>query len=986
MNQIALHNKIDKTLKAGPEKTTVDVVSRLISANADGKRYFFASADGSWIEWLWENGFLNAIKEKEVLTNGFRYTPELEYLVTVSDTHPEKVVDVMLQVPVVLDSQNSEVAERFIWISSKLKADQIARIVPKIRDEEWARLMGRHGHSAYSYLNMIKALVQAKDYDSLIILAAAILMIRSKDEMKESGNGFGTDNPFYLDDIDQTTIFENIVEVDDDHAEAALALMTAVMRKIVLLGDEKPTDEPFEVGELFYLYDVDFFSVSVGEKNNFSYRDSARNLAASIKELSEQLIGKKCGDAAEVQRIYKTYIDSLPFSRSMWRLRLFVVSLCPEVFKAKIQEYLLSIFEDKKWSSLISGAEYEWLLKKAFGVLPEEIRNTYIDQVFAFFGDPKKESFYKAYGRDLLSCIDSFLDDPKRQKSEELFGGRPDPDHVPEPTIKESYAGMINSKSPIGEDTLNGLSVADLVARLKNEWSPANIRKLDKEKSFFNPINAEGLSEVLQKNISARFAEYIQNAELFFDRAFLHPQYTYAFLRGIYDVIRDQNFKNGKQDLTNLLAFLNAIVSSGNENQFDSPKKVETSDEGWIANWSWVHNSMADVFKDMLGENKDAPLIDFKKNRKLSLDIIQYLLNYKASPTVEDNTREHGGDPFSVAINSVRGKALQALTLFIAQDTASFAKDAKIKIANDVKDIYENLLFIEDTYAIMFLFGHFLAFFYYRDKKWIRKLLPKIFPYDTKKELYIASWEGYLASSLYREVFEELADYYAYAIKMAPSQEERRYFKDVDESLATHIALAYMYFENFNLKSKLFRLFWKTPNEAQHEEFVSFIGRHALSKDTDFQADKKISIEKIKELWDWILKNCSEPKTFAEFGFWINEKINPFDSTEWLAEHAYKTLKKSGGRLGWEYGLMGSIINFAKEVPEEALRILSVYLLDPNTDPSLGASGYLHGEVYTAFDILYANPLTKQKTRTLINKLLPLRNGRFWGLKGSLKK
>lgn len=64
MTQIELHNKIDEIIKAGTETTTVDSVSELISVNDDAKRYFFAVADERRLNWLWENGFLNAIKQK----------------------------------------------------------------------------------------------------------------------------------------------------------------------------------------------------------------------------------------------------------------------------------------------------------------------------------------------------------------------------------------------------------------------------------------------------------------------------------------------------------------------------------------------------------------------------------------------------------------------------------------------------------------------------------------------------------------------------------------------------------------------------------------------------------------------------------------------------------------------------------------------------------------------------------------------------------
>ena len=38
--------------------------SRAVSmSNLDARRYFFHKADERWLEWLWRNGFLDAIKD-----------------------------------------------------------------------------------------------------------------------------------------------------------------------------------------------------------------------------------------------------------------------------------------------------------------------------------------------------------------------------------------------------------------------------------------------------------------------------------------------------------------------------------------------------------------------------------------------------------------------------------------------------------------------------------------------------------------------------------------------------------------------------------------------------------------------------------------------------------------------------------------------------------------------------------------------------------
>ncbi len=966
-------------------KLNKDKVRKLIDLNPDSRRYFFTKADASWLGWLWDNGFLDVIKEKGADPEKYGYvTPELDYLVESAKTSPNEVVDIMLEVPITPDTFNSEVTDRFLWICGDLPADQVARIVQKIRDEKWVQLMRRSGHSGYEYKKMIDKLSEAEDYDTLLILAEALFAVRTREEIAETANGFLADNPFYLNDIFQTDIFEAVAGVDESHSEKALSIVSSAMKEIVLLGKGKDEEGIFEVGELFYLFNVDFFLVGIDSQRHSSYRDDVRNFAATLKELIVKTIGSKCGDEVEVERLFMTHIESLPFSRSMWRLRLFAVSLCPETFKAQIKKYLFMLFDEKAWSSLIMGAEYERLLHTAFFTLSATDRETYISKVFLFFGDGDKEVFYKHHGYELLSCIDSFLTEPEKQRSESLFGLRPNPEYIPEPTFKESdsFARSINAQAPVDQTTLNAMAVPDIALKLTKEWSPENIVEQDKVQDFHNPINAEGMGAEIQKNISTRSEEYIQNASLFFNRAELHPQYTYAFLQGIYDVIRQETFNNGTMDLENLIPFFEAIISSGQKQPFVIDKDRRKISEGWLANWGWIHNSTTDVLKYLLGENKDAPLIDFTKHKKFFLNSISYLLKYP-NPTIEDNTRENGGDPFTTAINSVRGRAFQALAVFVYQDGSSYAKEAESRISKEVKDIYENLLRSEETYAIMFMFGHLLPSFYFRDKVWIRSLLPEIFPHDTKPDLYVASWEGYVSGSLYHELFIELEPYYNHAIKIKPNLPERRYFKNIDEGLATHIALAFMHFEEVTKDSSIFKSFWATPNIEQHKEFLSFIGRYAISRQSsaEHREANKISIEKLKDLWDWVLATCTEVETFSGFGFWMKDESEAFDP-KWLAEHAYKTLEKSGGKIDWDYGIMMSLSQLATEAPESTLKILQAYLIGSKaTEDIYQASIYIEGEVFNALKILYANPLTRTGTDVLIAKLLPMGNRRFWKLK-----
>ena len=482
--------------------------------------------------------------------------------------------------------------------------------------------------------------------------------------------------------------------------------------------------------------------------------------------------------------------------------------------------------------------------------------------------------------------------------------------------------------------------------------------------------------------------DYVNSAPLFFDREKLDAQYTYAFFTGIYEAIRE----NKSLDVSNwdgLFILINNIITNSQTNPFDNKPRDKGGNDYWLASWTAVHSSIGDSVKEFLGENKEKEQIDFTKYQKDIENVILYLLSYP-DPDETDNARE-SGDPFTTAINSVRGRAFQALTLYVYRSQKLDNKNGGV--SENVKNAFQTLVKSEYTYAIMFMIGHYLPSFYYRDEKkeWIPDLLPYIFSEDSeKKDLYLSAWEGYLATNLYKELFDDFQKLYERAINLDPSTYTKRgYFRKLDEGLATHIALAYIYFEDFTIDSPLFKMFWDNKNEEQHKEFVSFIGRHAISKDQakEWMASQKIDSKKLLKLWDWILKNCTEIKTLKAFGFWMNLEGKAFEVSD-ITEKTRKTFEKTGGEIDWEYGLINSLQDFVTKDPEEALKILRLYFT-AKTNIDNQSHGWLHVDekMVAIFRGLYKNHSEeiRNKTYTLISELLPLGNGQFWKLKDAIE-
>jgi len=1018
MTQIELHNRIDEMLSKAPEGSPIQAVSDLISKNSDAKQYFYTKADDNWLNFLWKNGFLDVIKEKAEDPTRYGYrTPELNYLVRVAEKKPAEVVDIMLSVEISKDNFNPEVVDQFLRICGSLPAENLARMVVKIRDGKWVQLMSVFNDWGFEYEKMFATLAENKKYDSLLVLVEAVLAVKTKEDFNKNSQSYLADNPFYFKDLSYTKVFEHLVNVDNENAEKALELACQAMSEIIKLGDEKSDKKAvFDIEDMFSFYDVDFFTLDLKNERLRSDRENAKELAASIKKLAQKLIGDNCQNTDSVISAYDKCFQNLPSCRSMWRLQLYVMSLCPNAFQNRLKQVFLRLFEvmeaGKNYYEIESGTEYKKALKKSFGTFDSDYQREFIANVFQYFGksldDKKEEQWHKRDGWQILSSICDFLTEDEKNKCEEIFGNKCDSKFTPETSIGTMRGGTVSPRGAISQEEFNKLTIVGIIGKLKNEWKPDVLHVQNTHDDFLNPLNAEGVGSQLRTDIAKRLQDYLANSSLFFDRDVLDEHYTYSFFRGIQEAIKVDKTVAKALDWDNLIEIMVIVVKSGKEKPFDYEKRERETYDSWLASWSGVHSSMTDVLQELLNENEGQPVIDFDKYRDKLFDIIEYLLSSpdpepkdEELETAVSKTRLAGDkeeyqvtDPFTMAINTVRGRAFQAFVLFVYQDGKQFSKEDNVKIKDEVKAVYETVLRKENTRALMFMFGHYLPSFYFRDKDWIHGLLPQIFPADSEKQhLYLASWEGYLANNLYEEIFfvPEFQKLYERGLGLTGDEDSnRRYFKDPDEGIAVHVALAFIvYHSRFGFDDELFKKFWAKDVERQ-ADFISFIGRMFVSGD-NARANEQLSKdaesrERLVKLWEWVLENHTDPKMFESFGFWINFEKNLFDP-EWLAVKVKETLNKTQGALDWDYALVKNIDKLAEASPADTLEITRLVLLEGGVRGKKMRMPFIYDDVWVeTLRTLYNASETKKATYTLIDDLIREGGSLFWEFKNIIEK
>lgn len=967
LDPLEIHREIDRFIL--DKNQDVAYLNLLFSLNFDAKRYFFSQADGSWVDWLWENGFLDGIKKKAEDQARYVYRlPELDYLTKVATTQPAKVTKILLDGNTATKEENlnPEVIDRFIWIIGNLPVGQIKLLISKISDQKWVYLMRKFGLSGYKFKEIAEKIINGKESEPILELAQAILIVKSKAEMSDR---FG-EEPFYVHDLGATGIFEALANIEEPNAERALRIVAKAMAGIVKL---KESDESgvFEYQDSFVLFDADFFTLDFEGKG---HDEDEKNLVVVLKKLVWRTIGAKCGDTKEA-KIILSIIDELPTNRSIWRLKLFALAQCPEAFKQELRDTFFKLFEVDNYYEIEGGAEYEKALKIGFPYLTDLDRRDYVKKVFEYFikkaeNDPDQD-WHKRTGLEILSSICDDLTPGELKKCEEVFEAKCDRNYEPQPSATKAIGGFVSHKSPVNPADY---TISQIIEKLKTEWTPEKLKEQYREDNFLNPRGAEGLADALKEDLKKRTDEYLENINNFFDRNAIHPHYLYSLLRGIEDMLRDKHLFNLSQiDL--LLNLFGTIRQSGTNKLF-----VRDDNKSYLADWIEVNKIMADILLNIVRVKGEPTQKDTRRQAKIN--IISYL--FKIDDPIKIHEKAEYGDLHTIAINSVRGRAFEALVNFTGNDGDI--------LADDTKQIFKDALAI-DSLSLRFVVGRYLAVFYFRGEEFVTSLLPEIFPIDNpdKKDIYLATWEGYLSNTLYDKLFAAFNKYYEYAIALDPKgYTERKYWKGLDETLAVHLALAFTHL-NLNIGDPLFEQFWAKPNTKRQYEFVSFIGRSVLTRDQvndEWLKEHNVSKEKLIKFWDWILDNekINDPKIFSGFDFWIRpDKDKEVLDDNLVIERVARTLKKSDGDVDWDYGLLERLPIFASKNGEKTLEIISSYLLDlkGNLNKNRRTPFLREDRIKEALKTIYVsgNDETRQKVTDLINNLIEKGSNMFWNLK-----
>lgn len=385
----------------------------------------------------------------------------------------------------------------------------------------------------------------------------------------------------------------------------------------------------------------------------------------------------------------------------------------------------------------------------------------------------------------------------------------------------------------------------------------------------------EGLGRVLGEAVTKNPTGYVEHAAEF---QALDPTFVRFFFSGLEAALRERR------------AFTWEPVLDLAHWVLTQPREIPGRKTGIMEadeSWQWTRGAIASLLEHGLNQRTKedqppaAPLPFTERDR---IWAVIEPLTHDPDPTPE-HEEKYGGDnmdPPTLALNSVRGKAMDAVIAYASwtrrnldqlpePPAMTFAAMPEVQeVLDDRLDIaQEPSLAIRSTYGTYFPWLHFL------DPTWTNDALPRIFP-DAFPALYAAAWEAYLTFCRhYKALLPVLERQYTHAVKeLAKKDSKKNRGASPAERLAEHLMLFY-WWGQLTLDSPLIQDFFRLAPEDVREHAVDFLGRQ-LAHDLGTPLSDEV-LERLRALWESRMEAAQEPsrgqpQELSPFGWWFSSQ------------------------------------------------------------------------------------------------------------------
>ena len=865
----------------------IDRALKLIQSRGENYRYFFLnSSTPIWLSYLKQKDYFKSPPAIRYLPNGYMQYPswpELEYLKNVSQEAPEKVINIVLELPTV---DNPRVYNDILEIALLLNGEQSARLKPKML--EYARL--EHQFLAHGYHELVVHWVVENQIQAALELVEILVQFRpdpkaeekAKERRENSHSLIMLDPSPKLESWDYQELLNKGVRplADKDLVQVARILIDATASMIRL---SKGKDE-LESGT-----SQDELEVSCPKLNEHSqdHQDPRKDLVHTLVYACEKVYEHSPESIVVIDNTLRNQRWNI-----FKRIRQHLYALHPsELTKPWIQEFILSHSDYNKHKH---DYEFQRMIKVScehFGreLLTENERTQIFDAILS--GPPAEDyrSFLESIGEEFT---ESYFNDRKRDfhrlqlrpfatqlsgKYETYFEelNKEEEEITDENYLLFQTSGVrdVTFRSPRSSGELSKLSDEELLDYI-NEWQDEYIDPDDWIEIRISAL-AEAFQAVFAESIISeddRLTFWIEENRQRIER----PIYVQSIIQAMHEQVKDKNFTQ----LSRWFDFCEWVVSHSDVDPQEHHNELSLENPSWLS----AKRTVCEFVRICIEKEGDVPISHRKQLAKL-LDELCTQLDWGLD---RDKPILSHSDPITTAINTTRGRALEGLAKF-GQWVRRHGDEGEI---SEVTSIIEKRFKPEAEYPLTTpeyaILGMYYIQIYSFNRKWSVKHKPNFLSRDN-----MDAWKAAFSSFLiynrpHQPIFDVIRDEFEFALEhLEHLDQPEGARRKASAVLGEHLFLYYLW-EVYPLTgdgSLLERFYQKSDNARKHwATLFDSVGR--LLENTNEQHFNENLKNRTIAFFEWRLE-AEESVELREFTFWLKAECL---EAEWRLEAYSKTL------------------------------------------------------------------------------------------------
>jgi hypothetical protein len=425
----------------------------------------------------------------------------------------------------------------------------------------------------------------------------------------------------------------------------------------------------------------------------------------------------------------------------------------------------------------------------------------------------------------------------------------------------------------------------------------------------------EGLGRTLQEAVKQDPSRFAALSDAFVN---VDPTYVRSLLRGLQDAL-----KEGKAFDWSPVLRLSAWVLA----QADPPHDGRDRDRD--PDWSWTRGTIADLLDVGLPSSQHS--IPFELRDAVWAQLAQLLEDPDPTPEHEEQYGGSNMDPVTLAINTVRGRAMHATVQYALWVRRHLGNAATFDAMPEVEEALDRHLDVEvdPSLAVRSVYGQFFPWLHLIEPNWAESRIATIFPVEPAGAAWFeAAWDAFVVfTPPFDSMAAVLADVFTAAVERLPADDnERSHHRDPGVHLAEHLAV-FVVRGVLSIDHKIVQRFFAQGSSGLHGHVHEFLG-HAFSHE---EPPSEV-MQRGMALWEARLEVMrSDPAAnlpeLKSFGAWF--EVGGVDPS-WRLHQLLDVPRLTGGRIDHTWRVLETLEALADLFPSDALT--AVRLLSQPTD------------------------------------------------------